>query len=169
MSEPITMPQLRRLQVLYRQYQHHSLDAGGSREDRLAWAAERIGRTIASFSDLTLDEGKQLIDGLQRALGVALPSKSPRRRMSRYQGEKAGTEGRHDQLHTETTLAGDKDLRRIQRELTRLGWDQTRLDAFLASPRGPNGHSTAIRTLGEANRVYWALKRMASRKEQVAC
>jgi hypothetical protein len=166
MSEHITTPQLRRLQVLYSQYCQHSLDIDSSREDRLRFASERVGRAITSFSDLTLEEGKQLIDGLQRALGVALPSKTPRRRMSRYQGEKAGTEGRHDQIHAETTLAGDKDLLRIQREMTRLGWDQARLDAFLASPSGPNGRSATIRTLGEANRVYWALKRMASRTEQ---
>lgn len=164
----ITAPQLRRLQVLYGQFCRHSLDTGTSREERLAFASARIGRKITSYSDLTIDEGKQLIDGLQRALGVALPSKTPRRRMSRHQGEKAGTEGRHDQIHSEVTLAGDQDIRRIQREMTRLGWDQQRLDAFLASPSGPNGRSTAIRTLGEANRVYWALKRMGHREERRA-
>lgn len=156
----ITPPQLRRLQVLYKQYEAHSLDTGSSREDRLTWASARIGRSIASFSDLDLDEARKLIDGLQAALGVRLPSKTPRRRMTRREGEKAGTEGRHDQIHEETTLAGDKDIRRIQREMDRLGWDQARLEAFLASPRGPNGRRTQIRTLGEANRVYWALKRM---------
>jgi len=156
----ITAPQLRRLQVLYKQYEAHSLDTGSTREDRLTWASARIGRTIASFSDLDLDEGRKLIDGLQSALGVKLPSKTPRRRMSRRQGEKAGTEGRHDQIHDETTIAGDKDIRRIQREMDRLGWDQARLDAFLASPRGPNARRTTIHTLGDANRVYWALKHM---------
>ena len=164
----ITAPQLRRLQVLYGQYCHHSLDTGNTREERLAFASERIGRAITSYSDLTIEEGKKLIDGLQSALGVKLPSKTPRRRMGRYQGEKAGTEGRHDQIHAETTLAGDQDIRRIQREMTRLGWDQTRLDAFLASPSGPNARSTAIRTLGEANRVYWALKRMGHKEERYA-
>ena len=161
----ITPPQLKRLQVLYGQYCHHSLDTSNTREDRLAFASERIGRSIASFSDLTLEEGKKLIDGLQSALGVALPSKTPRRRQTRRDGEKAGTEGRHDQIHNETTLVGDKDIRRIQREMDRLGWDQSRLNAFLASPRGPNARSTAIRTLGEANRVYWALKRIPAPHE----
>lgn len=160
MSETISIPQLRRLQVLYKQYEQHSLDTGASREDRLAWASSQIGRSITSFSDLTVDEGRKLIDGLQAALGVKLPSKTPRRRMDRRSAEKAGTEGRHDQLHEETTLAGDKDLRRIQREMDRLGWDQSRLEAFLASPSGPNGRRVCIRTLGDSNRVYWALKRM---------
>ena len=156
----ITAPQLRRLQVLYKQYEAHSLDTGSTREDRLAWASARIGRTIASFSDLDLDEAKKLIDGLQAALGVKLPSKTPRRRQERRDGEKAGTEGRRDQIHDEATLVGDKDIRRIQREMDRLGWDQGRLEAFLASSSGPNARRTAIRTLGDANRVYWALKRM---------
>lgn len=161
-ASAITKPQLQRLQVLYSQYQHHSLDTGVGRLDRLAWASERVGRAIASFSDLTVDEGIRLIDGLQRALGVALPAK-PRKRLSRRDAEKAGTEGRRDQAHSESTLVGDTDIRRIQREMSRLGWDQRRLDAFLASRRGPNVGRVEIRTLGDANRVYWALKRMQVR------
>src|ERR1700733_9962162 len=120
----ITAPQLRRLQVLYGQYVHHSLDADASREGRVAWASAQTRRTITSFSDLSIDEAKRLIDSLQGILGVVLPSKTPRRRMSRRDAQKSGTEGRHDQAHTETTLAGDRDIRRIQRELDRLGWDQ---------------------------------------------
>lgn len=166
----ITKPQLRRLQVLYGQYVHHSLDAAPTREGRIEWASTQVRRTVTSFSDLSIDEGKKLIDGLQSVLGVKLPSKTPRRRWNRRDGQKAGTEGRHDQAHDETTLVGDRDIRRIQRELDRLGWDQARLDAFLASPRGPNARSTSIRTLGEANRVYWALKHMKLREEQnIAC
>lgn len=169
-SSEITKPQLRRLQVLYGQYAHHSLDAATTREGRIAWASSQVRRTLTSFSDLSIDEAKKLIDGLQTVLGVALPSKTPRRRMSRRDAQKAGTEGRHDQAHQETTLAGDKDIRRIQRELDRLGWDQARLEAFLRSPRGPNARSTAIRTLAEANRVYWALKHMKVTEEQnIAC
>ncbi len=159
MNNTITKPQLQRLQVLYKQYERHTLDVDATREDRITWASSRIGRSIGSFSDLTIDEGRKLIDVLQGILGVRLPHK---RRMSRHAAEKAGTEGRHDQIHDETTMVGDKDLRRIQREMSRLGWDQSRLEAFLASPRGPNGGKAAIRTLGEANRVYWALKRMGN-------
>jgi hypothetical protein len=162
----ITTPQLRRLQVLHGQYVRHSLDAAPTREGRIAWASSQINRPISSFSDLTVEEGRRLIDGLQAVLGVALPSKTPRRRQTRRDGQKAGTEGRHDQLHAETTLVGDKDIRRIQREMDRLGWNQSRLDAFLASPKSPNGRSTLIRTLGEANRVYWALKRMGHSAEK---
>lgn len=162
----ITAPQLKRLQVLYAQYERSSLDADCGRQGRLEWASERLGRTIASFKDISLDEAVKMIDGLQRALGVALPQK-PRRRPSRRDAQKAGTEGRHDQIHAESTIVGDKDIRRIQREMDRLGWDQHRLEAFLASPRGPNQRRTAIRTMGDANRVYWALKRMGHVVESV--
>jgi len=76
----ITPPALRRLQVLYGQYEAHSLDCAPGREGRLAWASERTGRAIASFSELTVEEGIRLIDGLQRAVGHKVPSKTPRRR-----------------------------------------------------------------------------------------
>jgi hypothetical protein len=128
-----------RLQVLYRQFEAHSLDAPGpAREARLVWAAERIRRPIASFSDLTVEEGITLIDGLQRALGAKAPSKTPRRRrMTRHEAQKAGTEGRRDQLHAETTMVGAEDTARIQAQLTRLGWDEHRLKGFLLSSRSP--------------------------------
>jgi hypothetical protein len=158
----ITALQLKRLQVLYGQYERSSLDAEHGREGRLEWASRCLGRPIASFKEITLDEAIKLIDGLQRALGVALPQK-PRPRQTRKQAEKAGTEGRYDQKHAETTLVGDADIRRIQRDLDALGWTQARLDAWLASSRGPNNRRVAIRTLGDANRVHWALKRMIVR------
>ncbi len=155
----ITKPQLQRLQVVYKQFEARSLDTGTSREDRLAWASSAVGRTITSFSMLKSDEAKTLIDGLQQAMGLA--ETKPARRMSRREGQKAGTEGRHDQIHgRETTMVSGDDIKRIQRELDRLGWNQERLDAFLASTRSPIGGRTQIRTLGDANRVYWALKHM---------
>jgi len=159
----ITPAQLKRLQVLYGQFERRSLDAGSGREARIAWASKATGRTIRSFRDLTLDEARKLIDGLQRAMGVALPQQTQRPRKSRREAEKAGTEGRHDQKHRDSTLVGDTDIRRVQREMQRLGWDQRRLEAFLASPRGPNARRIQIRTVGDANRVYWALKRMVTR------
>src|SRR5437868_2604059 len=100
----INPKQLIRLQVLYTQFERHTLDVESGREARIAWASQQTGRAIASFKDLTLDEGKRLIDGLQRMLGVKSPNKSPRKRMGRKSAEKAGTEGRRDQIHTETTM-----------------------------------------------------------------
>lgn len=164
----ISKPALRRLQVLYAQYEAHSLDCARGREGRLAWATAQTGRAIASFSGLSAEEGIRLIDGLQRAIGRKAPSKTPRRRMSRSAAEKAGTEGRRDQIHDESTMVSSADLERIQRELVRLGWDQQGLERFLRSPKSPTRGRTAIRTLGDANKVYWGLKHIPSRKDQLA-
>jgi hypothetical protein len=159
----ITAPALKRLQVLYRQYEAHSLDVGAAREDRLAWAGARIGRRIESFSHLTVEEGILLIDTLQRTIGRKVPSKTPRRRMSRVAAEKAGTEGRRDQIHAEVTMAAGADFERIRTQLDRLGWDQAMLERWLLGARGPLKGRTVIRTLGDANKVYWALKHIPAR------
>lgn len=165
----ITAPALRRLQVLYGQFERHSLDiTSSSREERIAWASARIGRKIASFKDLTIEEGILLIDGLQRTLQVKAPSQTPRKRMDRKSAEKAGTEGRHDQIHAETTIVCAADFKRIQRHLTRLGWDEAGLHRFLLGSNNPLKGRTEILTLGDANKVYWALKRIPARKEQLA-
>jgi hypothetical protein len=165
----ITPAQIQRLQILYGQYERHSLDApGAARQERLQWASQAAGRAVTSFKDLTLDEGRRLIDTLQSALGRKVPSKSPRRRPTRRDAEKQGTEGRHDQLHDEITLVGPRDIARIQRDLDRLGWDQARLEAFLASPRSPIDRRTVIRTLHDANRVHWALNHIKPDPERRA-
>jgi hypothetical protein len=164
----ITDPQRTRLQTLYSQWERHGLECPGpKREQRIAWAAAEVKRPIASFSALTLDEGKHLIDLLQHAVGRKFPAKKKKRVQTTREGEKKGTEGRHDQIHAETTLAGPGEFEMIQRDLTRLGWDQARLAAFLRSPRGPLQGRETIRTLGDANQVHWALKNIKSRTSNV--
>ncbi len=160
--------QLRRLQTLYNQFERHTLDVDAGRDARLAWASRMTGRTIDSFNQLSLDEAKRCIDALQGVLGVKAPNRSPRPRMSRYAAEKAGTEGRRDQIHAETTLVTETDLSRIQDQLSRLGWEQPTLERFLLSSRSPLKGRTQIRTLGDSNKVLWALKRISPRKEQLA-
>jgi hypothetical protein len=162
----ISNPALRRLQVLYRQAAARSLDLSTARDARVAWASQQIGREIASFSDLSVYEGKQLIDRLQAELGVPQTAPPRRQPVSRYQAEKMGTEGRRDQIHTEVTMldGSEQIFDLIRHELTELGWDQDRLRTFLRSGHGPNNGRDTIRTLGEANRVHYALKRMAERQ-----
>jgi hypothetical protein len=164
----ITAPALKRLQVLYSQFERHTLNVDSGRDARLAWASQQTGRAIASFSQLTVEEGIRLIDGLQRAIGNKVPSKTPRRRMGRQAAEKAGTEGRRDQIHAETTMASAVDLERIHADLTRLGWDQARLEAFLRSSRSPLKGRQVVRTLSDANKLHWALKHIPAHKEQLA-
>ena len=88
----------------------------------------------------------------------------PRKRLDRASAQKAGTEGRRGNESNETTIAGPAEFARIRYVLDLLGWNQTQLDAWLRSSRSPlkSKASPAIRTLGDANRVYWALKGMAT-------
>ena len=169
MTQPITAPQLRRLQTLYAQFERHTLDASGpGRASRLQWASEACGRVIGSFKDLTVEEGKRLIDRIQGVLNVKAPNKSPRRQ-SRKHGQKLGTEGRRDQIHNETTLAGPAEFALIQRDLDRLGWSVERMNSFLFhSARGPLSGKTQIRTLGDANKAHWAMKNLQPDERQTA-
>jgi hypothetical protein len=168
MSKTISPAALQRLQILYSQADKR-FDLGSSREDRLAWAIKLTGRSIASFKDLYVSEGKQLIDALHASLQIKETSPS-RPRLAKRDAEKAGTEGRHDQIHAETTmlLGNEQIFDLITAELNAIGWDQARLKAFLRSPRGPNNHRDTIRTLGDANRVHYALKRMVARARKEA-
>lgn len=167
MSAAITSGQMKRLQVLYSQYARSSLDVkGNSREERLAWAARQTGRAIASFKNLTLDEGKHLIDVLQGSMNVKAPSKGKRSKLGADRAWSAGNEGRKQQRGSnQVTLATDSDILRIQNATQRLGWDQARLDAWLRSPSSPlrGRPNLQIKTVADANRVWWGLKRLLQR------
>jgi len=155
----ITSGQMKRLQVLYAQLARRTME-GTDRASRLVWAAAQIGRSIASFHDLTQDEARHLIDSTQAQLGVKVP---PKKRLDRDAAHRAGTEGRRSDTSNQSTLVSPADMARIQHALEILGWSQAQLDGWLRSPSSPlRNHSQAsIRTLGDANRVWWALKRMA--------
>lgn len=164
MDKPITKDQLKRLQVLYAQLARHT-DQEPTREARIGWAQALVQRPIASFSDLTVADATHLIDTLQGQLGVKVPAK-PRRRLDREAARKAGTEGHRGNVSNELTLATADDLARVERVRDLIGWSQAQLDAWLRSPRSPltNRNAPAIRTLRDANRVYWALKGIAVRQ-----
>ena len=65
-------------------------------------------------------------------------------------------------------LAGEEDLARVRIEIDRLGRNEESLAKWLESPRFPLGGRTQIRTLADANRVWWALKAMLKRGKEVA-
>jgi len=157
----INRRQLRRLQTLYGQLAAHALE-GSDRTSRLRWASEQAGRTIGSFNDLTSQEANAMIDGLQGQLGLKAQSR-PRRRLDRDAARRAGTEGRRGNQSNESTMAGEADIARIRYVMDLISWSQEQLDAWLRSSRSPLSRRATpnIRTLGDANRVYWALKRMA--------
>jgi hypothetical protein len=160
----ITPAQLRRLQTLYSQCVS-KLDLDRSRESRMAWASQELKKPIASFSELSSADAKRLLDSLQLSMGIPQTSPPRRQRVNKKTAQKYGTEGRHDQIHAETTmLDGTEEVfRKIQVEMSALGWDEGRLKAFLRSASGPNDGRDTIRTLADANHVHWALKRMIDR------
>jgi hypothetical protein len=163
----ITKLQLKRVQVLYSQFAARSFDAGPSREARIAWASEKLGRSITSFSDLSKDDAHKLIDTLQGGLGIA---PSPRRRRPRTNSQAAGTEGRRDNTANMRTMPTQEDWDRIQNALTRLQWSTAQYEAWLRSVRSPLARKMGktrvaptditLRTLHDTNRVWWALKQM---------
>jgi hypothetical protein len=172
----ITPGQMKRLQVLYGQLARHTQE-GADRASRMAWASKLLLRPIASFKDLSEHDARHLIDTLQGQLGVKAgvpgdrsssqgwkaPAR-PRQRLDRDAAQKAGTEGRRGYQSKETTLAGKADFARIQYVRNLIGWSQEQLDGWLRSPRSPLSRkaSPTISTLGDANKVYWALKGMAA-------
>jgi hypothetical protein len=160
MPTRINANQMRRLQTLYGQFARHAIE-GSSREARLQWASEQVGRPIASFSECTFAEARGLIDTLQGQLGVKHPARK-RKRLTREEARKAGTEGRRGYESNDVTMAGAAEFARIQYALDQLGWTQAQLEGWLRSSRSPLGKRSdpQIRTLRDANRVWWALKGM---------
>ena len=161
----ITKAQLVRLQTLYSQLARHELGVNLDRQSRLDWATERLGKLVTSFRDLSADDAGFLIDSIQSHLGVKVPIK---KRLGRDQARRAGLDGRSDgaEFAAAPQLVGPEDLARIEDLLRQLGWDRTRLKGFLESSRSPLARRAdkAIRTTADANKVWWALKRIARQK-----
>jgi hypothetical protein len=176
----ITKGQLKRLQTLWSQYSRHEL-IPNTRGDRLHWANERLQHmrsarlsAISSFRDLTTEEASSLINAIQGMLGIkeTSPAAAKRRYRSRIkdrdQAHAAGTEGRRGHSN-KLTLAMAEDLEMIDHQLAEMSWDRARLDALLRSPSSPLGRRSnpQIRTLGDVNRIMYALKGIARRATQV--
>lgn len=164
MSEghPITALQLKRLQTLYSQLAAASADPRTrTREERLLWASLVVGRKVESFSELTGAEANTAIARLQKDTPQTKRRPKP---MERDAAERHAKDGRWDggEFRQSPQMASAFDLENIERYYHRLGWDRATFDAWLRSPRSPLGrHSRPqIRTVAQANRVRWALKKM---------
>lgn len=161
----ITPRQLARLQVLYGQFAAHEIGVGADREARIAWAAERLHKPVSSFKSLTIDDAGFLIDTLQQQLGVKAPLKA---RLNRDQARRAGLDGRRDgrEYSAMPQMATAADLRRIQSMREQLGWSEQTFRTFLESSRSPLAARAdkQIRTTADANKVWWAMKRIAQSK-----
>jgi hypothetical protein len=159
----ITKPQLGRLQTLYGQLADREIGVSKDRQSRIDWATERLHKPVTSFKDLSGDDAGFLIDSIQSQLGVKIP---PRKRPSRDQARRAGLDGRADgaEFANAPQLATSADLARIRNMLEQLGWNEAALDKFKGSSRWPLRGNKTIRTTSDANKVWWALKRIAQSK-----
>ena len=159
-ASSISAEQRVKVMTLWNQYKRRSLDVlSDDREERLAWAGGVVQRKISSFNELTGLEAARVISALNVSLG--LPEHQPR---SRERAQAAGTHGRRNDDGRNVEIASQADLDRIQHALDRLGWDQNRFDRFLASPTSPIRGKAKIQTVGDANKVWWALKRFIKRE-----
>lgn len=159
--------QLTAMHSLFHLYSPRFLDASGgdARGARLAWASRIIGRAISSFSLLRAVEAARLIELMKKALGQEVNSGRERRqRPGRDLARVYGTAGRRHETSNEIALVDAPTLALLDRLLMQLGWTRERFDSFLHSKSSPV-KSGALHTLGEANRVLWALKNMLRRQE----
>jgi hypothetical protein len=181
MTNPISSAQLKRLQTLYSRFAAASTDARTrGREERLLWASLILANSeqrkaksdpVTSFSELSEPDAKTLIEWLQKhtpAKSETRKAKSGRPRMDRDQAARHAKDGRRDgaEFREAPQLASAYDLEHIEQYYHRLGWDRDGFDRWLRSPRSPLGRRSQpqIRTVAEANRVRWALKRMLVKK-----
>jgi hypothetical protein len=162
-AQPITAPQLKRLQTLYSQFAADPRTR--SREERLLWASLVVGRKVESFSELTGREAATAIARLQKDAPQAKARPKP---MDRDSAERHAKDGRWDgeKFRPMPQMASAFDLENIERYYNRLGWNRDTFDRWLCSPRSPLGrHSQPpIRTVAQANRVRWALIRMLQKR-----
>jgi hypothetical protein len=165
-SNPISREQLKRLQTLYSQFAAASTDPRTrSREERLLCVSLIVGRQVESFSELTAAEAKTAIDRLKKnsSQRPVAGGQKKKKRMDAERAQRHGTDGRYDSgFRDAPRMAEAYDLEQIEGYYHRLGWSRDTFDAWLRSPRSPLGRRgrPQIRTIAEANRVRWALKRM---------
>jgi hypothetical protein len=147
------------LQTLYSLYRSES-----TREERLVWAAQQLGRRdLASFNDLSSGEAAQLIATLKQALGQPTRRRRPR---SREVCQALGTHGRRGHVVEIAMMASPTDLAVIDDLRDQLGWTPEQFEGWLRSRSSPihaRGDLT-LRTLADVNRVRWGLLALLRRQ-----
>ena len=169
----LTNGQRTKLLTLYNQYAAREIQAvTDPRAARLAWTSEAVGRKVDSFNVLTFDEASSLIGTLNGLLGLP-QGRKPRSARGRgfshmrdqRRARQAGTAGRRGQPDQVAAMVSADDMARIEDAIARLGWTQERFNAFLQSKSSPLGHrrDKTIRTLADANKVWWSMKALLKR------
>ena len=166
-AAPISAVQLKRLQTLYSQFAAASAaPRTRAREERLLWVSLIVGHTVTSFSGLSTAEANTAIARLSK--DVPQQQRRSPKPMDRAQAERHAKDGRWDgeEFRAAPQLASAYDLEHIEQYYRRLGWERETFDAWLRSPRSPLGRYSRpqIRTVAQANRVRWALKRMLQKR-----
>ncbi|MBZ5531825.1 MAG: hypothetical protein LAO20_10365 [Acidobacteriia bacterium] len=161
--------QLSALHSLFHLYAPRFLNLGpdsAARNERLAWASGIVGHELDSFSSLLPDEAARLIDLMKKALGQEI-TPARRRLPDRDQAHAYGTAGRRANPSNEIRLVDAPTLELLGDLRLQLGWTPERFAGFLNSTSSPV-RGGAIRTLGEANSVIWALRNMLRRAARAA-
>jgi hypothetical protein len=161
----VSPAQLTALHSLFRLYAPRFLGSARiDRKERIAWAADRVGRPLESFSDLRTDEAARLIDVMKGVLGQKITPPCRKVRPTRDQAHAYGTAGRRSTRSNERTIVDTPTLALVDRLRVQLGWNQCRLESFLQSKHSPVSGGV-IRTLQEANGVIWAMRKMLRRAD----
>ena len=168
MAPEITPRQLKTLQALFGLYARRILVLANADERmvRLAWASKTIGREVASFSELRGKEAARLIDVLKVALGQAI--KSPvRKRLNREDAMARGAHGRRGHKAKVEMMATPDALEEVARLREHLGWTEQQFEGWLRSRSSPlcGRGEPKLLTIGDCNRVRWALHAMLRRAE----
>lgn len=114
---------------------------------------QRFGKT--SLKLLTEHECRELLDGLRQRWG----GRGVSGLKGTARGRATAMEGRRDERGQVEHLVNARELALLREAAALRGWSQETLDAFC---RRQNG-GRALRTIGDLNRVLWALKAMNRR------
>lgn len=157
----ITKAQLTRLQTCYAQMARSVIGFENTRNARIDWACGIVRRPISSFSELSQDEARRLIDIAQGEIGHRAPAK-PRQRRSPQAARRHGVDGRKGdaEFANAPQIVSPQDMENIRERYQRLGMTNETFGNWLASRSSPIRPRKQIRTTADANRVLWALKGM---------
>lgn len=157
LARPITKPQLRAFQAMWAQRMRARgiANMDDSRELRHEYIAAATEGRAKQTLELSHSDAARLLRGLSRELaGLSIANGAA--------AQAAGTHGRRGYDDgREQALIGAQQTALLGVVVGRLGWDTSRLDAFVGRQLGDGSTAGSIRTMRDFNRVIWPLKRMA--------
>jgi len=157
MANPISVRQLVCLQSMWaRRMRTRGIAAADSRELRHEYIAAATDGRARGTKELSFADAKRVLRLLFAEQGSKTMTIA-----DAAAARAAGTHGR--KAHYDASgvmLAGEQQFALLATLRHAIGWDQARLDVFVARQLG----GAAIRTMADANRVIWAIKSMMRRQ-----